>query len=86
MRREEEIILLICASLQTITFRSSILHQSWNLVNFKFIWYRRCNCGNYIKFMDARIKKKRQEKVYLTEIHQKHSVVLFDKIIFTLCS
>ena len=28
MRREEEIILLVCASLQTITFRSSILHQS----------------------------------------------------------
>lgn len=56
MRREKEIILLIYASLQTITLQISIPQPSRsNLINFKFIWYKKYNYGNHNKFMDTRV-------------------------------
>lgn len=55
MRREKEIILLLYASLQTITLQIAIPEPSRsNLINFKFIWYKKYNYGNHNKFMDTR--------------------------------
>lgn len=69
----------------THSARASELHppSDWNLMNFTFTWYK-SHFGDYDRFVNTSALKKK--KVYEAKIHQEHSNVFFDKIIFTLGS